>query len=194
MNKVQEIFRLASLYRDQDKGQPWEDLFDFICRIGPENVFAYKKDLIFYFVKYMGSYGMFRGKRLFTPTKLSNVLLEGQSVYLKYLIQPTKYHIEAWKKTYELVTRRNINGSAVVISKVLMGFGGRTPAFDRRFLNVMRSNPGLLELGVNGLVSLLKESGRHPFKTQAGNAIPWERTLDMAFWMAGSEDYEGWLS
>ncbi|MFZ0034261.1 MAG: hypothetical protein WAK60_04625 [Sedimentisphaerales bacterium] len=71
-----------------------------------------------------------------------------------------------------------------MITKILMGFGGRTPAYDSRFLDTLKSNPTFLFYGIRYFVELLKESGFKELKTHSGkNIIPWERVLDMAFWL-----------
>ena len=80
-----------------------------------------------------------------------------------------------------------------MITKTLMGFGGRLPALDTRFVAVMCNQPLFMLKGIGVLTRGLEELGRRQLRTRGRSfPIPWERALDMALWQAGSDDAH-WL-
>jgi hypothetical protein len=195
---ISEIYRLAKEYKNYGTGSKWEVLYDYIIETGPSNVFTTAN--ITKFVELMSAYlGQFNmkmyGKTGLTTDRLNKVFTEGSSILSQYLISPSALTlIKAWKSLYILLPKNQITNSHVMISKILMGLGGKTPAFDSYVTNTLVSNPLLPQIGINGLIKMLEEGGFEPLKTEKGNIIPWERMCDMALWWAwynGPEDL--WL-
>jgi len=199
MINYNKIYVYATKYRYRTSNiNVWETLFDFIHKVGLGNIYRISNKPLFYqyFGSYMGSFGMFRGKNPLTQEKLEKILTQGKKEFLAYLLNPNETtFVIAWKKCYKLLKKINHkNPTPVFITKILMGFGGRTPAYDSRFLSTIDNHPLLLNIGINQLIKGI--SKYKPLKTPNGNIIPWERVLDMAFWSIdkASETKKIWLS
>ena len=192
---VEKLYALARKFQDQPPPEDaWEDLFDYLNRIGFRECYSNEDELLQYFSKYMGQYSMYRGTRL-TETKLLKILVDGRDTYLEFLCNYNdETFVEAWHRTREFLQGLEISTSPVMITKLLMGFGGKTAAYDSQFLATISSNPTLLDYGINHFVELLQNSGFEELKTHGDeNPIPWQRVVDMAFWCASRPGHEEFL-
>lgn len=181
--RLKRIYDLGKEFQHENQNDAWEELFDYLHRTGFRDCYSNQNELLNYFSTYMRKYGMYRNTRL-SDEKLLNVLLSGKDTYLEFLCTYSDENLtKAWINSYNLLSQLGVSTSPVMITKILMGFGGKTPAYDQRFLNTITSNPTFLLHGINYLVELLKKSGFEELKTHGDkNTIPWERVLDMAFW------------
>ncbi len=193
--KYETLYDLACEYHRGKVGRPWENLFDFMNEVSYSQVYNHFEQLVQLFSKYMSAFGMFRGSINLNSRNLAFVLRNGEKAYRDYLLSPNDTTFtQAWLTTWDILESHEIANTPTVITKLLMGFGGRTPAFDSRFRAAMTTHPLLLTAGVHGLVNGLKDLGRPQLHTHNGNnPIPWERTLDMALWMDGGE-MDHWLA
>jgi hypothetical protein len=182
--KLKKIYDLAQEYHIKNQDDAWEKLFDYLNCVGFENCYSNEQELLRCFSKYMHGYRMYRNTKL-NKEKLSNILKEGKKEYLEFLCNHSnETFVKAWIKSNYLLRKFQVSPSPVMITKILMGFGGRTPAYDSKFLDALGSNPTFLLYGIRHLVELLKKSGFKELKTHGGkNIIPWERVLDMALWL-----------
>ena len=191
---VAKIYALARKFQDQSPKDTWEDLFDYLNRIGFRQCYSNEDELLQCFSKYMHQYRMYRNTGL-TKERLLEILLRGRDIYLEFLCNYNdETLVEAWHRTRELLQELEISTSPVMITKLLMGFGGKTPAYDSQFLITISSNPTFLQYGINHFVELLQDSGLEELKTHGDeNPIPWQRVLDMAFWYASRPGHEEFL-
>ncbi len=191
---VERIYALAGEFQHQSPEDAWEDLFDYLNRIGFRQCYCNEDELLQCFSRYMQQYGMYRNTGL-TKEKLLEILLCGKDTYLEFLCNfDDETFIKAWHKTRELLGGLDISTSPVMITKLLMGFGGKTAAYDSQFLKTLSSNPTFLQYGINHFVELLQDSGLEELKTHGDeNPIPWQRVLDMAFWCASRPGHEEFL-
>jgi len=181
--RLQRIYDLAREFQDENQDDAWEELFDYLHRTGFRDCYSNENELFSHFSTYMRKYGMYRKTGL-DDEKLREVLVSGRDTYLEFLCTYNDENLTiSWINSYNLLSQLEVSTSPVMITKLLMGFGGKTPAYDQRFLNTITSNPTFLMHGINYLVEILKESQFEELKTHGDeNAIPWERVLDMAFW------------
>lgn len=181
--RLKRIYDLGIEFQHENRDDAWEQLFNYLHRIGFTHCYSNREELLYYFSKYMWEYRMYRKTGL-TKKKLSKILLSGKDIYSKFLCNYNEENFaKAWINSYNLLRKFEVSTSQVMITKLLMGFGGKTPAYDKQFLNTITSNPTFLLHGINYLVELLKKSGFEELKTHGDkNTIPWERVLDMAFW------------
>lgn len=183
--RLKRIYDLAKEFQREYQYDAWEKLFDYLHRIGFRHCYSNQNELLDYFSEYMRQYGMRRNTGL-TKEKLLKIMLCGKDAYTEFLCNYNEENFaKAWINSYNFLRKLGVSASAVMITKLLMGFGGKTPAYDTRFLNTITANPTFLMYGINHLVELLKKSEFEELKTHGDkNIIPWERVLDMALWYA----------
>ena len=100
---VEIIYALARKFQDQSSKDAWEDLFDYLNRIGFHECYSNEDGLLQYFSRYMQQYRMYRNTRL-TEEKLLEILLCGKDTYLEFLCNYNdETFVEAWHRTRELL-------------------------------------------------------------------------------------------
>lgn len=187
--QIDRIYELAKFFHQNYGDDAWIELFEYLKRVNYEHCYDDFEKLKTLFSKYMSKYGMYRRTNL-NKERLTMILRENETYYKNYLLNPSREnYVAAWEKTYFKLKEMKISTSNVMITKILMGFGGRTPALDSKFTNTFLSNPLFPNLGIDYFVERLSSDGYQPLMTKNGYVIPWERVLDMAFWKA-----DGYLS
>ena len=182
---VGKIYGLAQRFQEQSPKDAWEDLFDYLKIVGFRTCYEDRDQLLHHFSRYIYQYRMYRNTRL-TKKKLRDVLMSGREVYLDFLCNYNDETFkEAWRETRRLLQESEISATPVMITKLLMGFGGRTAAYDSKFLATVSGNPIFMKRGIDYFVKWLRDSGLPELRTHGDrNAIPWERVFDMALWYA----------
>lgn len=192
--QAKKIYDFAKQYQ-AEMGHSWERLFDHLTNVGFKDVYKDEKAFFDLFSKYVYEFKMYRNTRL-SKHKLVNLLKANKKVYTKYMIIPSEDNfVNAWKATYEFFKEENVSTSNVMITKILMGLGGKTPAYDSYFMDTFCSNPSFMVNGIKFLVERLKDKfGKNSLRTQeGGNPIPWERVLDMGLWYASYIEHDEYL-
>jgi hypothetical protein len=194
MLQIKKIYNFAKKYQDS-MGLSWEVLYDYIINVGFKDVYKDEEKFFDLFSKYVYEFKMYRNTKL-NKIKLFKLLRANKSTYIKYMTNSSEeYFIKAWKVTYDFLEHEKVSTSNVMITKILMGLGGRTPAYDAYFMDTFCSNPSFMANGINYLVMRLEnEFGEKPLRTRKGNnPVPWERVLDMGLWYASYIEHDEYL-
>lgn len=187
----ERLYGLALEYQAENPKDRWEALFDHMNRVGYARVFTHETQAFHEaFATYLARFGMFR--RGLCAEKTTIVLTRCRKPFSEYLLSPSDGTLaRAWKACYEWLNGLKCATTPTVITKIIMGLGGRFPALDSRAVGMMCSQPLFMSRGIDSLTAGLSR-GRRSLETPAGNRIPWERVLDMALWQGGPE-HGDWL-
>jgi len=175
------IYKLACDFQREVRNDKWEALFDYANEVGYANVHEPDNEQRFctLFADYLGACQVFR--RNMRREDVPKLLRDCRDEFQEYLREPTEDNlVAAWKKCENSLDRlhkeRRASGpTPVIISKVIMGLGGRFPALDKHFLEAMTRDPLLMWRGIETLVCELEACGFAPLKTPGGRPIPWAR-------------------
>jgi len=168
------IYKLACDFQREVRNDKWEALFDYANEVGYANVHEPDNEQRFctLFADYLGACQVFR--RNMRREDVPKLLRDCRDEFQEYLREPTEDNlVAAWKKCENSLDRlhkeRRASGpTPVIISKVIMGLGGRFPALDKHFLEAMTRDPLLMWRGIETLVCELEACGFAPLKTPGG--------------------------
>ena len=197
--KIKNLYQMALEYKKNEIGLRWEELYDFIEKIGRDKIFSNKHNIALLAEKmdlYLGSFNMkIFGRTGLNKNRLLEVLIDCKEILKEFLSSgSSESYISSWKKLYDSLAVNNISNSHVMITKILMGLGGWMPALDKNVVNSLVNHPILAQIGLNGIQEAFENSNLKKLKTVGGNEIPWGRVCDMALWWAWvNGDEKLWL-